>query len=149
MVHVLLLRVCTQFYYVQELCDIFGFGSYFYPHKTVIILRNTIINNSRRRLRFLLCYGRAQCLSWVVHQTIVRAFYEQHLSWVVHQTIVRGFNRYLFLMNDIFHVFSNIYKLPGMYCCVTFVLLFDLRYPRDSTSHTCLLYTSPSPRDQA
>ena len=33
------------------------------------------------------------------------------LSWVVHQTIARAFNRYLFLMKDIFHVSSNTYKL--------------------------------------
>ena len=31
----------------------------------------------------------------------------QYLSWVVHQTIVRVFNRYLFLMKDIFHVSSD------------------------------------------
>ena len=40
------------------------------------------------------CYGRAQ-----------------HVYWVVHQTIVRAFNRYLFLMKYIFHVSSNMNKL--------------------------------------
>ena len=58
------------------------------------ILRTTIINNSLRGLRFLFRMLRAQYLSWVVHQTIVRAF-----------------NRYLFPMEDIFHVFSNVCKL--------------------------------------
>ena len=59
----------------------------------------------------------------------------QYLSWVVHQTIVRAFNRYLFLMKDTLHVSSNIYKCD--YCCDTFVPLFiNLRHPRDFTSQT-------------
>ena len=33
-VYVALLRVYTQFYYVQELCNICAFGSYYYPHRT-------------------------------------------------------------------------------------------------------------------
>ena len=49
-------------------------------------------------------------------------------------TIVRAFNRYLFLMKDIFHVSSNYISFD--YCCVTFVSLFNLRQPRDFTTHT-------------
>ena len=45
------------------------------------------------------CYGRAQ-----------------YLSWVVHQTIVRVFNRYLLLMKGIFHVSSNIFKVWLLMC---------------------------------
>ena len=47
------------------------------------------------------CYARAQCLSWVVHQAIVRAFH-----------------RYLFRMKYIyiFHVSSNMYKLWLLLC---------------------------------
>ena len=41
MVHAVLLRVCTQFYCVKELCHICAFCSYYYPHRTVIILRKT------------------------------------------------------------------------------------------------------------
>ena len=37
MLHVILLRVCTQFYYVQELCNVYVFASHYYPHSTVII----------------------------------------------------------------------------------------------------------------
>ena len=69
---------------------------------------------------FVFCFG---CYGWA-----------QYLSWVDHQTIVRAFNDYLFLMKYIFHV-SNIYKL--CYCCVTFVSLFiNFRLHRDFTSHT-------------
>ena len=47
MVRVVLLRVCTQFHDVWELCNICVFGSYYYPHRIVIILRtNTAINCS-------------------------------------------------------------------------------------------------------
>ena len=53
MVHVVLLRVCTQFTTCRNDVIFVLFGSYYYPHRTVIILRNTIINNNLRGLRFL------------------------------------------------------------------------------------------------
>ena len=53
MVHVVLLRVCTQFYYVKELCNTCAYGSNYYPHRTVIILRTkTTIENSLPRSSF-------------------------------------------------------------------------------------------------
>ena len=73
--------------------------------KTVIILRKTIINNSLEAFAF--CFG---CCRWA-----------QYLSWVFHQIIVGAFNRYLFLMKDVFHVSSNICKL--------WLLLWYLRVP--------------------
>ena len=83
-----------------------AFGSYYYPHESLIILRNTIINKSTKEVFVFCsgCYGQAQYLSWVVHQTILRAF-----------------SRYLFPMKDtkvlsIFHVSSNIYKLWLLLC---------------------------------
>ena len=47
MVHAVLLRFCIQFTrnYVIFIC---AFGTYYYPHKTVIILRNTIIINTSK-----------------------------------------------------------------------------------------------------
>ena len=75
--------------------------SYYYPRRTVIILRNTIINNSLKR----------SSLS-------VSDVTDEHKMYlgVVHQTIVRAFNRYLFLMKGIFHASSNIYKLWLLPC---------------------------------
>ena len=73
--------------------------------KTVILLRKTIINNSLEAFAF--CFG---CCRWA-----------QYLSWVFHQIIVGAFNRYLFLMKDVFHVSSNICKL--------WLLLWYLRVP--------------------
>ena len=52
----------------------------------------------------------------------------KYLSWVVHQTVVRAFNRYLFPMKDIFHVSSNIYKLRLLLCCLR-VLFHQLASP--------------------
>ena len=62
----------------------------------MIILRNTIINNSLERSSFSI---------WGVT--------EEHNIDLRLSTIVRAFNRYLFLMKDIFHVSSKMYVVTS------------------------------------
>ena len=120
MVHVVLLRVCTQFYSVYEICNTCAFCSYCYPHRTVIILRNTVINNSLKRSSF--------SVSDVTDE---------------HNIYLRLFTNLLFARLVAIYSSWKMYSMfPPTYiscdhCCATLVSLFiNLRNPRDFTSHT-------------
>ena len=118
-----LLRICTQFYDVLELCNICDFCSYCYLHRNVIIVHNIIKNNSLKRSSF--------------SQSDVTDGHNIYLG-VVHQTIDRTFNCYnMYSSWKINPVFYPTYYVSCDYCCVTLVSLFiTLRHPRDFTSHT-------------
>ena len=117
--HVVLLTVCTQFYNVQDLCSVCVLWFILLPTQNSDHLRNIVINNSLRGLRFCFgCYGRAQYLSGVVQQTIIRAF-----------------NRYLFRWKT-YWMSPPTYRTYDYCRCVAFVFPFNLRHLRDFTSHT-------------
>ena len=91
-------------------------------HTEQIILRDTIINNSLRGLRFLFRMLRTRTIFILGCSTKLRVLFARLIA--------------IYSSWKVYSMFPPTY-ISCDYCCVTFVSLFiNLRHPRDFTSHT-------------